>query len=114
MTASDDKGSRPVLIQITAPDHAVAGRIAAALVEQRLAAAVHMMEITSVYRWQGTVHQGPEVVLTAKTLAARFEEIEILVDNLHPYDLPPLLQIDIERATPVYADWIAANTGGGG
>ncbi len=111
MTASEEGGSRPVLIQITVPDQTVAGVIATALVERHLAAAVHVAEIASVYRWQGAVQRGPEIVLTAKTLAARFAAIEALVDKLHPYDLPPLLQIDIAQTTPAYAAWIAESAG---
>ncbi len=102
------------LVQITAPDQAVAHRIANALVEQRLAAAVHIATITSVYRWQGAVERAPEVVLTAKTLAARFEEIAGLVDEIHPYALPPILQIDVTHTTPAYADWIVESAGGEG
>ena len=112
MTPNEVTELRPVLIQITAPDQTVARTIATALVEQRLAAAVHISEINSVYRWQGAVHRGPEVALTAKTVAARFSEIEVLLDELHPYELPPLLQIPIGRVTPAYADWIADNAGG--
>lgn len=105
----DSAGVRPVLIQITVPDRQIAEVVSTALVEQRLAAAVHIAEVTSVYRWQGAVHRDAEYVLTAKTLAARFAAIKALVDDLHPYDLPPLLQIDITETTSDYAAWIAAS-----
>ncbi|TQV72558.1 divalent-cation tolerance protein CutA [Denitrobaculum tricleocarpae] len=94
------------------PDQTVAGSIATALVERRLAAAVHMAEIASVYRWQGAVRRGPEIVLTAKSLAARFAAVKALVDELHPYELPPLLRVDIAQTSPEYAHWIAENTDG--
>ena len=108
----DSAGGRPVLIQITLPDRRTAEAVSSALVEQRLAAAVHMAEVASLYRWQGAVHGDEEVVLTAKTLAARFTAIKALVDDLHPYDLPPLLQIDITETTSDYAAWISENSDG--
>lgn len=108
----DTAGERPVLIQITVPNRHAANAISTALVERRLAAAVHVAEVDAVYRWQDVVHQGAELVLTAKTLAARFAAIKTLVDDLHPYELPPLLQIDITQTTPDYAAWIAGNADG--
>lgn len=107
-----ETNDKAVLVVITVPDRAVARTIATALVERHLAAAVHITEIDSVFRWKGAVREGLEVTLTAKTLAARFNEIEAVVEELHPYELPPLLQVDIERSTQAYADWIAENACG--
>ncbi|WP_282611219.1 divalent-cation tolerance protein CutA [Pelagibius sp. Alg239-R121] len=112
MAVEDSADSRPVLVLITVPDREVAGNIATALVEKRFAAAVHVAEIASVYRWQDAVHQGGEVVLTVKTVAARFADIEGLIDESHPYDLPPVIQIDIERTKSGYAQWIVENVSG--
>ncbi len=110
--SKDTAETEVVLVLITVPDREVARDLASALVERQLAAAVHISEIESVYRWQGAVHQRGEYVLTVKTVAARFPDIESLVDKLHPYDLPPLLQIDVDKTKPAYADWIAKNVCG--
>ena len=112
MTQKDTADAGVVLVLITVPDRDTAGVIATTLVERRLAAAVHIAEIESVYRWQGAVHRGGEFVLTAKTLAACFAKIEIAVDELHPYELSPVIQIAIERTKPDYAAWIARNVCG--
>lgn len=110
--SKDTAKTEVVLVLITVPDREVARDLASALVERQLAAAVHISEIESVYRWQGAVHRGGEFVATVKTVAARFPDIESLVDELHPYDLPPLLQIDVARSEPRYADWIHENSAG--
>lgn len=111
MTPKDTADTGVVLVLITVPDRDNARTIAMALVERSLAAAVHIVEIESVYRWQGEVRQGGEFVLTVKTLAEHFAEIEASVEALHPYELPPVIQIAVERTTADYAAWIAENVG---
>ncbi|TWU00724.1 Divalent-cation tolerance protein CutA [Botrimarina colliarenosi] len=96
-----------ILVATTTPDRATADAIAAALVEQRLAACVQISgPITSVYRWEGAVETGQEWLCTAKTTAERWLEVERLVTELHPYETPELIATPITHASPVYAEWL--------
>lgn len=83
-------------------------RIAHALVERRLAACVQLSAIDSVYRWQGEVQQEPEVRLVVKTVDSRYDEVERAIRGLHPYTLPQIVAVALDRALPAYADWVAA------
>ena len=40
------------------------------LVEERLAACVNVLPVTSVYRWEGAVQEDPESLLVIKTSSA--------------------------------------------
>jgi periplasmic divalent cation tolerance protein len=51
-------------------------------------------------------------VLTVKTIAGNFDAIEAVVDDLHPYDVPPVIQIGIEAGKKTYLDWMADNAVG--
>ena len=95
----------------TCPDDATARRIAGALVEEGLAACVNVLPaVHSVYRWQGRVERADEVMLLAKTTAARFATLRERIVALHPYELPEILAVETAAGLPAYGDWVAAET----
>lgn len=97
------------LLQITTttPDREMADQIAAALVEQNLAACVQVSgPITSVYRWQGATETSEEWLCVAKTTAEHWLAIETLITTLHPYDTPELIATRIAKASPGYEAWL--------
>ena len=100
------------LIVIThAPDRDVAQKIARALIERKLAACVNILaECTSVYRWQGKLETASEVPLLIKTRAAIYNDVEAAIKSLHPYELPEIVAVPIERGLPEYLEWVGAET----
>ena len=100
------------LIVITnAPDRDTALKIARALIERKLAACVNILaECTSVYRWQGKLETATEVPLLIKTRAAIYPDLEAAIKNLHPYELPEIVAVPIERGLPAYLEWVGAET----
>jgi periplasmic divalent cation tolerance protein len=103
--------SHPLLCLSTCPDAVTATRIARALVEERLAACVNRLPgIQSVYRWQGKVVEDAEVLLVIKTTSERFEALRGRLVELHPYEVPELVAIEVGGGHRAYLDWIAAET----
>ncbi len=99
-------------VTTTAPDEAMAQRLAAALVESRLAACVQVSgPITSTYRWRGAVESGQEWLCTAKTTEACWPGIERLVAEHHPYDTPELIATPITHASAAYEAWLREAVG---
>lgn len=97
-----------VLLLSTAPNPEVAASIARELVERRLAACVNILPgIVSIYRWQGAVEQDQEVLLYIKTTQECFEPLSAALHQLHPYQLPELIQIPITSGSPAYLNWIS-------
>ena len=93
------------------PDRECALRIAHALVERRLAACVNILaECTSVYRWQGQLENAAEVPVLIKTRAAIYDDVEAVIRSLHPYELPEIIAVPIERGLPGYLEWVTAQT----
>ena len=100
-------GESCIEITTTVPSLADAERLAAALVERRLAACVQIVSgVRSVYRWQGSVERADEYLLLVKTEAARFEAIERIFHELHPYETPELIAVEIAAASDAYSRWI--------
>ncbi len=96
------------LLVITTVDHdSEAGRIANEMVEQQLAACVHILPMgTSVYLWQGQIEQARESTLLIKTSAARYPELQEWLLRRHPYDTPEIIALPITAGLPDYLDWI--------
>ncbi|MGH7631289.1 MAG: divalent-cation tolerance protein CutA [Gemmatimonadales bacterium] len=84
-----------------------ADRIAAALVEERLAACVQVAgPIASTYRWQGAVERAAEWYCHCKTTRARYPALEARLRALHPYQTPEIIAVPIVAGLPAYLAWI--------
>jgi len=96
-----------VLVLSTCPDEQTAEHLAASLVEARLAACVNILgPLRSVYRWQGRVQKDNEVLLIVKTHLDRYSEVERLIVQQHPYELPEVVQVAIRAGSADYLSWI--------
>ena len=104
------RNRRYLIVMTTVADPETARIIARALVEQRLAACVHIDEIDSVYRWEGRVHEDKEWRVMAKTTNDAAERARAAILALHPYDVPALATLDLHEVDPVYAAWIDEST----
>lgn len=100
------------LIYMTAGTADEAASIGRTLVEERLAACVNILPgMTSIYRWQGALEEGSEVVMIAKTDAALVPELVARVEKLHSYDTPCVVSLSIESGSDSFLAWIGAETG---
>lgn len=95
------------IVLSTAGSEDEARKIAQTLVQRQLAACVNVVpQIESVYRWQGKIESTREWLLLIKTSAARFPAIRATIQELHSYDLPECIAINIEQGSPEYLEWI--------
>jgi periplasmic divalent cation tolerance protein len=100
-----------LLVLTNLPDRAAAERIADALIEQRLAACVNILApCRSVYRWKGAVQHDEEHPLLVKTTSERYAALEAALRAAHPYELPEIVALPVERGLPAYLEWVAAET----
>lgn len=90
-----------------------ADRIAGRLVEERLAACVQILPVTSVYRWEGRVERAEERVLHIKTRGELADQVVERIRALHGYDLPEIIVLPVAGGSPEYADWVRSATGTG-
>ncbi|MFN3629325.1 MAG: divalent-cation tolerance protein CutA [Casimicrobiaceae bacterium] len=94
------------LVLTTVGSEARARSIASALIEQRLAACVHIDAIESIYEWQGQIESGREWRLLIKTTTERYAEVEAAIRALHDYELPAILAVPITEAWSPFGDWV--------
>ncbi|MGQ0591492.1 MAG: divalent-cation tolerance protein CutA [Gammaproteobacteria bacterium] len=97
----------PLVIMTTCPDAESAERLSRGLVEGRLAACVNFLpEAGSVYRWHGAIEQSRETLLFIKTTRGRYAAVEAFIRAGHPYELPEVIAVPIERGSVAYLSWL--------
>lgn len=95
------------LILCNCPDQSTAEQIAQLLIEEELAACVNIsLPIISIYRWEGEIQTATESLISIKSRAHLYPEIEKRIKELHPYDLPEIIAIPIKQGSPEYLKWI--------
>jgi periplasmic divalent cation tolerance protein len=98
------------IVLCTAGSENEARNIARHLVERRLAACVNIVpQIESIYRWQGKVESSQEWLLVIKTTAERFPAVRDAIGELHSYELPECIAINIEDGAADYLEWIGSS-----
>lgn len=106
---------RPGLVEVhvAVPDTESAQVIASDLVARQLAACVQILgPVTSVYTWEGDVHQTQEWLLLAKSTDEAFAEVVQVVRSHHRYDVPEIIAVPVVQAEEEYAGWVRANSDG--
>lgn len=99
--------SEALVVLTTCPDQDGAQRLAAELVEARLAACVNVIGgVQSTYRWQGKVERDGEVLLLIKTTTLAMEAVEAVVRERSNYELPEVLAVPVKDGSRAYLDWL--------
>lgn len=101
-----------ILVFITAADEDEAGRIARAVVEQRLAGCVNIIRnIRSIYTWQGKTEDEQEVLMIAKTQRKLFPALSKKIKELHSYTVPEIIAMPVIEGSADYLKWLSEVTG---
>jgi periplasmic divalent cation tolerance protein len=84
-----------------------AGKIARALVEQRLAACVNIVPgARSVYRWKGEIEDAAEWMLIIKSRRDLMDKLRAMIGNLHTYEVPELVAVPVVDGSESYLAWL--------
>src|SRR5262245_23838365 len=98
------------LVLTTAGSQEEAKKIAHALVERRLSTCVNIVpRIGSVYRLKGQVVLAEEWCLRIKTRSSAFERVRDAIEELHSYELPECIMLELAEGDKAYLDWLAKN-----
>ncbi|MDQ3199009.1 MAG: divalent-cation tolerance protein CutA [Verrucomicrobiota bacterium] len=97
-----------ILVFSTFPDTATAQRIGRELVEQHCAACANILPgVESIYWWEGKIETAKETLVLFKTTSDRYEALETTLRHLHPYEVPEIIALSIERGLPEYLRWVS-------
>jgi periplasmic divalent cation tolerance protein len=93
---------------VTAGGRNDAERLGEGLVEARLAGSCSVLpSVHSFYYWDGQLKREHESLLLVKTMQSRADAVQEFVRANHTYDLPEIIQVQIEGGNPTYLEWLA-------
>ena len=102
--------SKYCVVLTTLGNEEEAMKIIDAVLSSKLAACMQTIKIGSHYTWNGEVCHDKEVLVLLKTTWVLYDRLESKIKELHPYDTPEIIAIDIEKGYQGYLDWILAVT----
>jgi periplasmic divalent cation tolerance protein len=101
-----------LVVLCTCPDRDSAVDLAQTAVNQRLAACVNIVPgIASVYRWQEKIETDEELLLLIKTRSDIYPALEQTIRSRHPYEVPEIIALPIERGLGAYLGWMDDSLG---
>lgn len=98
-----------LLVQTTCASKDEAKKIARVLIEKGLAACIQMSKIESYYIWKNEFCDDEEILLSIKTKKENFKKIKSKIKELHSYDVPEIIGLDISDVSKEYKKFIEKN-----
>jgi len=99
------------VVLVTVPERESALRLVRLLVEEGLIACGNIVPaVTSIFRWEGKLCEESEHLLILKTERARIPDLLDRIPELHPYEVPEVLALDVRAGHRPYLEWIGAET----
>ena len=99
-----------VIVQTTTSNEEEAKKIAKILIQDKLAACVQLKDIESLYNWDGKLCCEIETLLSIKTKKELFSKVKSKILELHSYDTPEIIELDISNISENYLKFIKENT----
>jgi periplasmic divalent cation tolerance protein len=97
--------ARIVLTTTANPEEAA--HLGRTLVEEQLAACATLIPtVQSIYRWKGEIESSAETLLLLKTGPEQLAALEARLHELHSYETPEFLVLDVAAASQPYLDWL--------
>jgi periplasmic divalent cation tolerance protein len=96
-----------IVVFSTCDSEEQAGRIARALLDQRLAACVNILPgVRSIYRWKDQIEDAAEWMLIIKTRRELMDKLRLAVGRIHTYAVPDLLAVPVVDGSEEYLAWL--------
>ena len=80
------------------------------MIQDKLAACVQLKDIESLYNWDGKLCCERETLLSIKTKKELFSKVKSKILELHSYDTPEIIELDISNISENYLKFIKENT----
>ena len=80
------------------------------IVNAKLCACVNYTKVRSLYWWENKLNDEEEFIALFKTTKKKARELRSRIAKQHPYDIPEILQISIDKASKPYLDWLIGST----
>lgn len=89
------------------PSRAAAEKAARGVLRAKLAACASLLPQTSTYWWRGRLETAEEVLVVYKTAPKTVGALLGRLRASHPYEVPEIAELNVERAEPAYLRYLA-------
>lgn len=103
--------SQYIMVTTTFDNKEEANRITDLLLNEKLVSCCQLSNITSSYRWKGSIERTDEYLLQMKSEKELYKEIEKTILDNHSYETPQIIAYDIVDGYSEYLKWIGEETG---
>jgi len=102
---------KSIIVYCTVPSPESAEQIAVKLIQHKIAACCNIIPgLTSIYSWEGKIEKDSELLLMIKSTEENYKKIENEIINLHPYEVPEIISLEVNEGSREYLNWIHQNT----
>ena len=84
--------------------------IAKQLLEKRLIACANIVESNSLYWWDNKIEESEEELLILKTRDELYDKLEYELKQIHPYEVPEIIAVEVKDGNAEYLRWIDKET----
>jgi len=97
-----------IIILVTCKNELEAEKITQSLLEQRLIACGNIVSrVTSFFNWLGKIDKAEECLVVMKSRMDLFSQVSEQVKNMHSYEVPEVLALQIVEGSKAYLDWMS-------
>ena len=95
------------MVYITASGVEEAKKIAKTLLNERIVACANIiLGMESIFWWEGSLEEDVESILLVKTRSELVDKVIDRVEEIHSYQTPCALEIQIKKGSQNYLDWL--------
>lgn len=95
-----------ILVFVTFENKKDAEKVIEYLVNNHIVACGQYFPVQSTYFWKGKRVQCEEFESVLKTKDEKFNDIELAIKKLLPYEIPQIISIKAEKANKKYLEWV--------
>ena len=110
MVRSKNLSAAAIIISTFANEKSLRDIAYEVIVNAKLCACVNYTKVRSLYLWENKVNEEEEFIAFFKTTKKKAKELRNMIEKQHPYDVPELLEISIDKTSKAYLDWLIGST----
>jgi periplasmic divalent cation tolerance protein len=99
-----------VIILSTFPDEESSILLAKELINKKLCACINLTKVRSLYNWKNKLEDQEEYLVLFKSTTSTVEELKSNIKRAHPYEVPEIVEIRMNKVSKSYLSWLAEST----
>jgi periplasmic divalent cation tolerance protein len=99
-----------VIILSTFPDEESSISLAKKLINKKLCACINLTKVRSLYNWNDKLEDQEEYLVLFKTTTSTVEELKSNIKRAHPYEVPEIVEVRMNKVSKSYLSWLAEST----